>query len=112
MPELNTPKNANDFIHVDDVALAFEMALTRAFNSGIYNLGSGKSVSVTEFCQSLEMLIKNDDSLTKELVNKTSDSVEEVNFFASISKTKKTFGWIAKTPLINGLRRSLEDNNG
>ncbi len=112
VPELNTPKNANDFIHVDDVALAFEMALTRDFNSGIYNLGSGKSVSVTEFCQSLEMLIKNDDSLTKELVNKTSDSVEEVNFFASISKTKKTFGWIAKTPLINGLRRSLEDNNG
>ena len=112
VPQLNTPKNANDFVHVDDVALAFEMAITQEFDSGIYNLGRGESVSVIEFCQSLEMLISNEDTLTNKLIKNTSNSVEQVNFFASTSKIKKTFGWVAKTPLLDGLEKSIKNHNG
>lgn len=111
VPNLNTPKNANDFIHVNDVARAFELATSQEFSSGIYNLGRGKSVSVVEFCKALEMLIKKDDSLTKMLINNTSDSIEEINFYASTVKAEETFGWVAETSLESGLKESLRNHN-
>ena len=67
--------------------------------------------SIVEFCKALEMLIKKDDSLTKMLINKTSDSIEEINFYASTLKTEETFGWIAETSLESGLKESLRNHN-
>lgn len=108
IPNLNTPKNANDFIHVNDVATAFELALSTDFESGVYNLGTGSSTSVIDFCKTLEIIMKDDYQLTMKLLENTQNSNEEVNFYASVAKTKEAFGWIAETSLIDGLSRSLE----
>jgi nucleoside-diphosphate-sugar epimerase len=107
-PNLNTPKNANDFIHVNDVASAFEVALSTDFESGIYNLGTGLSTSVIDFYKTLEIIMKDDDQLTMKLIENTQDSNEDVNFYASIAKTKAAFDWVAETPLLEGLSSSLE----
>lgn len=108
IPNLNTPKNANDFIHVKDVAAAFKLALSTDFESGVYNLGTGSSISVIDFCKTLEIILKDSQQLTKKLIENTQNSNEEVNFYASVSKTKEVFGWIAETSLIDGLSISLE----
>jgi dTDP-6-deoxy-L-talose 4-dehydrogenase (NAD+) len=108
VPSLNTPKNANDFIYVEDVATAFGLALSAEFESGVYNLGTGLSTSVINFCKTLEIIIKDNHQLTTKLIENTQNSNQEVNFSASISKTKETFGWTAETSLVNGLSRSLK----
>lgn len=108
VPSLNTPKNANDFIYVEDVAAAFEIALHSEFDSGIYNLGTGSSTSVTDFCKTLEIIMNDNYLLTSSLIEKTKNSNQEINFYASITKTKETFGWVAKTSLIDGLSKSLK----
>lgn len=108
VPSLNTPKNANDFIYVEDVAAAFELALSAEFESGVYNLGTGSSTSVIDFCKSLEITMKDNHKLTMKLIENTQNSNQDVNFYASIAKTKETFGWIAETSLIDGLKKSLE----
>ncbi len=108
VPSLNTPKNANDFIYVEDVAAAFELALNSEFESGIYNLGTGSSTSVIDFCKTLEIIMKDSHELTMRLIENTQNSNQEIDFTASIEKTKKVFGWTAKTSLVDGLSRSLE----
>ncbi|MEL0238227.1 MAG: NAD(P)-dependent oxidoreductase [Gammaproteobacteria bacterium] len=110
VPSLNTPKNANDFIYVEDVAEAFEIALHSEFDSGVYNLGTGSSTSVTDFCKTLEIIMNDNHLLTSSLIEHTKNTNQEINFYASVTKTKETFGWVAKTSLIDGLSESLKQS--
>ena len=108
VPKLNTPKNSNDFIYVDDVAKAFELALKKDFKSGIFNLGSGQSTSVIEFSTIVENELSNQNNLTKILTEQTKDSIKDTDFFASTSLTKKTFGWRSKISLLDGIKKTIE----
>ena len=45
-PDLKTPKNCNDFIHVYDVCRLISEIIKRKIKSGIYNVGSGNLTSV------------------------------------------------------------------
>ena len=47
-PGLRFPANANDFIHVDDVALALALALEQQPTGGVYNVGTGAAVRVAD----------------------------------------------------------------
>ena len=106
VPSLNTPKNANDFVYVEDVAAAFELALSAEFDSGIYNLGTGSSTSVVDFCKTLEIIVKENLNLQRDLSKILKTQIKKL-IFASTAKTK-AFGWTAKTSLVDGLSRSLE----
>ena len=46
LPDLQTPKNANDFVFIDDVVYAFIKATSLKNKSRVYNLGAGVSTSV------------------------------------------------------------------
>ncbi|WP_031571366.1 NAD-dependent epimerase/dehydratase family protein [Rheinheimera texasensis] len=48
IPQVNTPYHAVDFIHVDDVARALLMLVERTSEQGIFNVGSGRAVSVAQ----------------------------------------------------------------
>ena len=61
IPPLNFPLNRNDFIEVSDVANVLIQSIDLDLESGIYNLGSGKTVSVSEICYEVEKQILNDD---------------------------------------------------
>lgn len=111
VPKLNTPKNSNDFIYVDDVAKAFKLALEKDFRSGIFNLGSGQSTSVIEFSTILENEINNQNILTKKLIEQTKDSIKDIDFFASTFLTEQTFGWKPKISLVDGIKRTIESLN-
>lgn len=103
IPELRTPKNANDFIHVDDVASGIFKMVSTKNKSGIYNLGSGLATSVTEVSKIVEMQFYGKTNLTEALIEKTINSEKSVDFYADSQKSFINLNWIPKIVLSNGI---------
>ena len=108
LPQIKTPKNASDYVFIDDVVDAFALATENQFSSGIYNLGAGISTSVLEICRYAEQIVYNSSDLTQQLENETQSSVSSVDFWADIEKTKEHFGWEPKTTLIDGITKTWD----
>ena len=108
LPLIKTPKNASDYVFVDDIVDAFVLATKKQFSSGIYNLGTGVSTSVLEICRYAEQIVYNSTDLTQQLEKETQSSVMSVNFWANIEKTKEHFGWEPKTSLLNGITKTWD----
>jgi nucleoside-diphosphate-sugar epimerase len=102
-PMVKTPHNANDFIHVEDIAEAIALAAHKDIPRGIYNLGSGGSVPVWKVCEYLEKAIGNEPLYSKKLrelkIGPTAD------FWADMSKTTAALGWKPKIDIEEGIRR-------
>jgi nucleoside-diphosphate-sugar epimerase len=103
IPELRTPKNANDFIHVDDVASGIFKMVSTKNKSGIYNLGSGLATSVTEVSKIVEMQFYGKTNLTEALIEKTINSEKSVDFYADSQKSFINLNWIPQIVLSNGI---------
>ena len=108
LPELRTPKNANDFIYIDDVVDAFIKAILVNNNSMIYNLGSCISTPVLEVCRISERLILGSDILTKQLESSSKDTECDVDFWADYTLSKKYLGWKPNTTLEDGIKKTLQ----
>lgn len=104
IPDLRTPKNANDFIHVDDVASGIFKMVSTKNQSGIYNLGSGFATSVAEVSKIVEMHFYGKTNLTEVLIEKTINSEKSVDFYADIQKSFNNLNWIPKIDLSNGIK--------
>ena len=109
IPSINTPKNANDFIYVKDIAEFFEMSIHKNFDSGIYNLGSGTATPVLDICGIIENLISSSTHLTEQLQEQTKATSQDVDFSASTDLTSKIFDWKSSTPLQDGIQSMLDD---
>ena len=108
LPQIKTPKNASDYVFIDDVVDAFALATENQFSSGIYNLGAGISTSVLEICRYAEQIVYNSSDLTQQLEKETQSSVSSIDFWADIEKTKEHFGWEPKTSLLNGITKTWD----
>jgi nucleoside-diphosphate-sugar epimerase len=111
LPHLRTPKNANDYIFIDDVVDGFYAAITNGIPSGIYNLGSGKSTTVIDVCGYAEKLILGSNILTQRLEEQAHLSSVDVNFWAKTNTAKKTLNWSSKIALTSGIERTWADFN-
>ena len=109
--DLRTPKNANDFIYVDDVAVGLAKMAELDINSDIYNLGSGISTPVIEVSRIIENVLYGTSGLTSELERKTAMTEQVVNFWANMEKTTQSLGWSPITRLEEGIRNTLKANN-
>ena len=89
LPDLQTPKNANDFVFIDDVVYAFIKATSLKNKSRVYNLGAGVSTSVIEVCRIAENVVLGTDSLTQEMEKKFRYATSDVNFWADCTLSKK-----------------------
>jgi len=107
-PDLRTPKNANDFIHVNDVAAAIFKMTSNDFQSGIYNLGSGKSTPVIEVSKIVEVALFENEIHTKDLVERTINTVKTVDFFADIRKSFKEFNWVPEVDIEEGIKSIIK----
>ncbi len=103
-PELNTPKNANDFIHVNDVANAIMNMSINNIESGIYNLGSGVTTTVSDVSKIVEMSLFGKDAFTNELIEKTKSTEKTVDFNADITKSIESLNWTPKIGIIEGIK--------
>ena len=56
-PIINNPFYENDFIYVKDAAIMLLKPLLLIVPPGIYNIGTGKIISVIEICQLIEKQI-------------------------------------------------------
>ena len=111
VPDLRTPKNANDFIYVDDVAAGLAKMAVLDISSGIYNLGSGVSTPVIEVSRIVENALYDTFGLTSELERKTAMTEQMVNFWANMEKTNQSLGWLPTASLEEGIRNTLKTNN-
>jgi len=106
LPDLQTPKNANDFVYIHDVADAFTKAASIDNKSGVYNLGAGKPTPVLEICRIAERIVLGSDVLTQEMAEKSKETTCDVDFWASCTQSKKYLGWQPSTSLEEGIKQT------
>jgi len=96
-------KQTRDFVYVGDVALANLLALEKKTNQCI-NIGFGKETSVVELFNSIKNTMKS------EVKCRHGPEINgEVNrSFLDIERAKNVLGWVPKTDLSDGLRKTVE----
>lgn len=106
-PVINNPFNANDFIHVKDVARAFWAAVHRKIKPGIYNLGSGKATKVITVCKIVK---KNIPGINFPIGIRIHGArfKQAVNFCADIHKAKRSFSWRPQISIEDGIREYIK----
>ncbi|NTV28859.1 MAG: NAD(P)-dependent oxidoreductase [Candidatus Omnitrophica bacterium] len=105
-PLIKTPHNANDFVHVEDVAEGLALAAHKELPSGIYNFGSGHSTPVWKVCEILERAMGSQARYAAEL--SASSVPASADFRADTAKTKDVLGWSARTGLEEGIHQYLK----
>lgn len=105
-PSIRNPFNANDYIHIEDVAEAMLLALEKTVESGIYNLGSGQATSVLDVCGVVEEEISGTAGFKQSL--ELSKVREYMCFWANTEKVKRALGWEPKHELRQGIRLYLQ----
>jgi UDP-glucose 4-epimerase len=99
-------EQTRDFVFVKDVVIANLLA-AESVATGIFNIGTGKSITINE-------LVKTIISLSKVHLQPvyTSAAAGDIRFsLASVSKAK-TFGYLPKFNLEDGLSRMIANKNG
>lgn len=91
-----------DFIYVGDIA-TINLKVIRKPLSGIFNVGSGKGISIKELLSAIEKL-----SGKKMKKNYAKSSNEITVSIANIGKIKKTFGWKPTITLTLGLKKTID----
>lgn len=106
LPEILTPKNANDFIFIDDVVNALSKAILVNNASMIYNLGSGSSSSILDVCRIAEKIVLGSSKLTDEIERVSLDTNSNIDFWADTTHSKKYLDWHPKVTLEDGIKKT------
>ncbi len=99
-----------DYIYVSDLAKAHVIAVERMLNNKnkqnfeVFNLGTGKGISVMEIIKTFEKAIGK--KVHYEIVGRREGDVEQV--WADTSFANKELGWKSDTPLDEALKSSWE----
>jgi nucleoside-diphosphate-sugar epimerase len=108
VPELKTPSNSNDFIYVEDVADGLLKFAIIDAPSGIYNIGSGKSVPIIDIVSKIETLLNNKETITRAVLENTAfTSIKDTDFRADMTKTITTLNWNPQINLEKGIEKSI-----
>jgi dTDP-L-rhamnose 4-epimerase len=95
-------KQRRDFVHVEDVANAYVLAIENSGGDGLaMNLGSGRSISISEIATSLATILGKD--IQPIITNKFRDG-DIRNCFADISLIKSKLGWEPKWKFEEGVK--------
>ena len=98
-----TPKR--DFIFISDVVDAIELIMKKTKDFSIFNVGSGKSLSIQDVCNMLKKISKNDAKVLSTKSNFRKNDAQ--NIVADISKIKK-LEWKPKILIKDGLKLTFE----
>lgn len=92
-----------DFVAVEDVALAIKKAMTLSEASGIFNIGSGAPISMKNLAELIVKCVPGTQSQI--LPAKQADPQEGYKFFLNIDKTKRLLMWVPGITLENGAKQ-------
>lgn len=93
-----------DFIFVEDVVDGILLAMEKAPAALPINLGSGRGVTIKKMAQIIAELIPNEPKLSWDTSKPTGDPVR----ILSTKRAKKVLGFSAKTPLEDGIKKTVE----
>jgi nucleoside-diphosphate-sugar epimerase len=93
-----------DFLHISDL-IAMVMAALRATPGGIYNAGSGESVSVAELTELVRELTRTQKPVCESGVERTNEIPDTV---ADITRAGVDLGWRPQVRLRDGLRHTVD----
>ena len=110
IPDIRTPKNANDFIYVDDVAAGILEMIKNEIPSGIYNLGSGFSTDILDISKICETIIFGNAKLSNQLESQSHNTMKTVDFWADLELSKKMLNWMPLTTIDEGVKKMVELN--
>lgn len=101
-----------DFIFIDDAISAYltlaEKELPNSKRGRVFNIGTGKPISIIELAQELVNLAKT-DSIKLQIESVPEDRSNEVKKqYASVAKAKTQLGWSPKTSLKTGLQKTFD----
>jgi UDP-glucose 4-epimerase len=94
---------SRDFVFIDDVVQANVLAM-EGNTQGVFNIGSGRSVSVNELVSTISDLVKN-KNLPTYLPTRPGDIKESL---ADISKAKDQLHYNPKFSLVTGLKKTID----
>jgi len=97
-------KQKRDFVFVEDVAQAVKVAMGRG---GIYNIASGKSVSVNEIAKTVARIYEAEGYQWE---HKLERQDTRMNVRMNVSEAWEGLTWKAHTSLEDGLKRTINDN--
>lgn len=94
-----------DFLYVDDlVALFSKIIQNKEMKNGIFNVGSGKPVSVRKIIEIIQALIKKGSPIYGK-IKMRSDEIQKL--YPNISKVRKNFNWKPKISILSGIKRTI-----
>jgi UDP-glucose 4-epimerase len=102
-------KQTRDFIYVDDLVEAIELAASRLDVGGeIFQIGTGWETSVIELLNLLVPVLAGAGYSNTDVVHTDPKAAEVRRNFSDISKARKMLGWQSKVELTEGLKRTTE----
>lgn len=101
-----TGKPTREFLYVEDAAEGIILAADRHNHRDPVNLGSGIEISMSELAELIARLT----GLAGDIVWHTSEPDGQPRRKLDISKAERLFGFVAKKPLKEGLRRTIESH--
>ena len=105
-PELTSGKRKADWIYVDDVIDGFVLsATTKGIEGNTIDLGSGRLVSVREIVERTVAVV---GSAPAPVFGAFPDRPAENEVIADTEYASTRLGWVAKTSLDEGLRRTVQ----
>jgi nucleoside-diphosphate-sugar epimerase len=94
-----------DFLYIDDlINLFIKIIKSKRLDDEIYNVGSGKMVSVKHIINSIYKNIKKGKPLFGKISMRKD---EDLKLYPIIKKVKETFDWTPKTSLQIGLKKTI-----
>lgn len=92
-----------DYLYISD--LIDLLLRARGRSAGVWNAGSGSSVSVSEIVAIVNSMLPRPKRLVSRAVER---AAEVMDVIADISRAREELGWKPTTPLADGLRRTAE----
>lgn len=103
-PEIRTPRAAEDFVHVDDVAQGLLSLAACDVASGVFNIGSGKPSTVGEVVNQVAAHFGKPAPFAP--------MAPASGFWADTSRTAEVAGWRARISIGDGLAQTLSALDG
>lgn len=102
--KLNNYTSSHDYIYVYDVVRAINLCILNNIDSGIYNVGSGKSTSNIEFLKSFHKVTGKKNDFSSTYTEKKTDEA----LIANYQKIHKLIGWKPLFTIHKGLNETLK----
>lgn len=97
-------KSVRDFLDLDDFLAAFDLVLDKSSPSGVFNISSGRGVSMLEIHDGMSELLGG--KAVPEVLDPQADDIPAI--VLDPAEASAVLGWVAKVPLRESLSKCIE----